>query len=291
MLTTTAPTSTPEEEKKADEQKSADRAFEDGLPLAARVNGQPIFLETYEKQVAQYEQELKTQEVDIAGDDGQASLTQIQKHILEGLLEQQIIEQQAPNLGIIITGEEVEAKAQENIAQLQNQAQFEEWLVKNDLTYQEFLANLQSQLLANKVFENVTQNVPETADQIQLRHIRVETEATAQTIIEGLKIGESFIALAQQYSSVEETENNLSWFPKDTGLFPGEVETIAFSLKPGQVSGPIQTSLGFYIIKLENKEVNRALTPDMLQLLKKQIFDDWLMELRSSAVIEIYVDL
>jgi len=174
---------------------------------------------------------------------------------------------------------------------LPDQAQFEEWLVNNDLTYQEFLANLQAQLVANEMFEHVTQDVPDVADQIQLRHIRVAEEATAQTIIAGLKAGESFSTLIQQYSLDEDTQDNPGWFPKGVGAFPSEVETIAFSLQPSEVSGPIATSLGFYIITLENTEADRPLTPDMLQIVKKQIFEDWLLEQKSSATIEIYVEL
>lgn len=286
---TSMTTSTFKEEAKAEEQQTIDRAFEDGLPLVARVNDQPILLKTYEKQVAQFEQALKTQGIDIASDDGQAIFIQTRKQILEGLIEQLIIEQQARNLGILITREEVEAKAQENIAQLQDRAKFEEWLVNNDLAYEEFLAALQSQMVATELFGYITQNVPQATDQIQLQYIRVEEEATAQAIIERLKKGESFAALAQQYSLAKDTGDNLDWFPKAVGLFPSEVETIAFSLQPGEVSGPIQTPLGFYIIQLENKEADRPLTPDMLQILKKQIFDDWLAVQKSSTAIEMYV--
>ena len=228
------------------------------MPLAARVNDQPIFLETYEKQISQFEEALKTQGVDTTSDDGQANLSQLREQILEALLEQLIIEQQARNVGILISQAEVEAKAQENIAQLQDQAQFEEWLVKNNLTYQEFLANLESQLVANEMFEYVTRDISNTADQIQLRYIRVEEEGAAQTIIEGLKRGENFVTLANQYSLTDDTKANLSWLPKGIDLLPNEVETIAFSLQPGEVSGPIQTSLGFYIIKLETREANRV---------------------------------
>ena len=278
-------------EEKEEDQEAISRAYEDGLPLAARVNDQPIFLETYQEQVTQFEQALKGQGVDITSENGQAVLAQNQKQVLDGLVEQLIIEQQAKSLGVIVTREDVEAKAQENIAQLQDQAQFEKWLANNGLTYQEFLTNLESQLIANEVFENITQNVPETADQIQLRYIRVEEEVTAQTIIEALKTGATFDTLAQNFSLDEDSENFLDWFPKSVGLVSGEVENIAFSLQPGEVSGPIPTPLGYYIIKLENKETNRPIAPEMLQLFKNKIFDDWLLEQRSSAVIEIYIAL
>ena len=49
-------------------------------PLAARVNGQPIFLADYEKQVAQFEAALSDQERDLNSEEGQAALAQIRRH-------------------------------------------------------------------------------------------------------------------------------------------------------------------------------------------------------------------
>jgi parvulin-like peptidyl-prolyl isomerase len=270
------------------------RAFENGLPLAARVNDQPLFLETYEQQLARFERALRTQGVDITDREGQARLNHIRQQVLEGLLEQLIIEQQADKLGITVTEEEVDTRIQEAIIQLEGQEHFEVWLADNNLTNQDFIVSLRSQLIAKRLFEHITRDLPDTAEQIQLRVIRVEDRDMAQSFIEQLRNGESFATLAKAYSLDEvgrANAGNLGWFPKNVGVVPPQVEEIAFSLQPGEVSGPIQTPLGFYTIKLENKEAKRSLTNRMLFILKKQTFDDWLMELRSSTKIERYIAL
>jgi foldase protein PrsA len=267
-------------------------AVENERPLAARVNDARIYLETYEKQVAQMTQALQAQDVDLTGESGQDTLTQVRRQVLEALIDQQIIEQQAAQLGITISDETVEAEAQENIGQ--DTAQFAEWLAANNLSYEEFKSTLRSQLIAGKLFEYITRDIPETAEQIRLRHIQVADEATARTLIEQLKTGADFATLAQAQSLDENSRANggdLGWFPRGLGPIPAEVEAAAFSLQPGQISGPIQAALGFHIIKLEEREANRPLNQEMQQALRQKFFTDWLMKQRASASIERFVEL
>lgn len=277
-----------------EEDTVSNRAFEGNRPLAARVNGQPIFLDTYEKQVSQLEQALKAQGTDTTSGQGQEALTQIKRQVLDSLIDQLIIEQEASKLGIAVTEETLEAKIQESIAQGPGQAQFEEWLAANDLTFETFKETLRSQLITSQMFEYITKDVPETAEQVQIRQILVSEEATARTIIEQLKNGADFALLAQEQSLDESSQangGNIDWFPREVGLVPPEVEAMAFSLQPGEIHGPIKTPLGFYIIKLENREIERPLTPDMHQALRQQTFMNWLKEQRSLTTIQKYIDL
>jgi len=255
--------------------------------LAARVNDQPIYLDTYQQQVSQLEQVLQTQEFDPASDVGQTRVADLQRQVWEGLIDQLIIEQQAAALNLTIPDERLEAKVQESIARRQGQANFEAWLTENNLTFDAFKESLRAQLIANQLFEQVTASAPETAEQIQLQHIRVATADAARTIIEQLKAGASFTALAQEESL--DTAVEPKWLPKGTGLLPHRAEEAAFSLEPGQINGPIETDQGFYIIKLSGREIERPLTIEIRQRLKQRIFLDWLSDQRSTAVIEIYV--
>jgi len=275
----------------ADQQGAANRASEDGRSLAARVNNQPIFLDVYENQVAQFEQTLKAQGLDLSSQKGQEKLAQVRQQVLNSLIDQVILEQEAARLGLTVTDAALAAKVQENIAQKPSQAQFEEWLAANNLTLEEFKDTLRSQLIANQVVEHITNSVPDTAEQVQIQQILVADEATARAIIEQLKQGMDFAALAQQYSLDESSRANggrIDWFPRGLNLAPPEVEAVAFSLQPGQVNGPIKSPLGFHIIKLENREATRPLG-DKQQALKQQIFMKWLTEQRSLTTIEKYV--
>lgn len=143
---------------------TADGAFEDKRSVAVRVNHQPIFLETYEKQIVRFEQTLVKQGVDLTSERGQAALAQVRQRILETLIDQSLIEQEATRLNIVITEQAIEVKVQENIAQVQGQAQFEAWLTANDLSYEEFRETLRTQLIANEVFAAITRDIAENTE-------------------------------------------------------------------------------------------------------------------------------
>ena len=160
-------------------------AIENGRPLAARVNNQPIYLDVYEAQIAQIEQALNRQQT--TGEiDPTARLTELRQQALDGLIEQEIIEQQAEALGITVSPAEVEVEAEKIIAEMDEMelpTQFERWLEGNGLTEATFLSSLQSQLIANRLFEQVTQNEP---DQEQKNLVFNEwfSEKRAEAIIE-----------------------------------------------------------------------------------------------------------
>lgn len=264
-------------------------ASEDSQPLAARVNGQPIYLATYAKQVAQIEHAYAEQGVDLSSVAGQQLVSQSHRNILESLIDQVIIEQQAARLGIAISEEELKAKVRDSIGQAQNQAQFEAWLVANNLTLEEFESTLRSQLITKRVFSHLTGDVPDVAEQIHVRQILVADRETALAIIRQLKNGAEFGVLAREHSLDENSRidgGDLGWLPRGLERLPIELESAAFSLEVGQVSGPILTAHGFHIIKLENREAERPLTNDLLLALKKKAFSDWLMAQRSSTMIE-----
>ncbi len=86
-------------------------------------------------------------------------------------------------------------------------------------------------------------------DKIRCSHILVEKLSVAQEILERLKKGESFAALAQQYSidGSRKRGGDLGEFGR--GMMVKPFEDAAFALKPGEVSGIIKTQFGYHIIK------------------------------------------
>lgn len=86
--------------------------------------------------------------------------------------------------------------------------------------------------------------------QIRVSHILVQTEASAQQVLDRISKGESFEAVAREMSTDRGTANkggNLGLFGRGD-LMP-EFEKVAFALRVGEVSKSVKTSLGFHIIK------------------------------------------
>jgi parvulin-like peptidyl-prolyl isomerase len=266
---------------------------QDGRPLVARVNGQPIFLDVYEKQVAQFEQALTEGGVMLEGEEGQAQLTQIRQNVLNGLIKQVIIEQAAVGVGIRITDEELEATVQESIALGQGQEAFDQWLAENNMTMEEFRQTQRAELLTGQMIERITASVPNTAEQVHARHIRTSDPDKAQSLLDELEVGANFADLARRESEDASTGANggdLGWFPRDAPLMPAQVLEAAFALQPGEISGVVKSDLGYDIIKVEAREANRPLTPEMHLYARQQAFEIWLAEQLAHAVIERYVD-
>ncbi len=267
-------------------------ALVDGRPVAVRVNGQPIFLDDYERQVAQFEQSLVAGGVDLNSEAGQRQRQQLRSQLLEGLIEQTIIEQEAASLGITISEDQIETKAQESAGTAADQEHFEQWLAANEMSYGDFKETLRAQLIAGQLFEKITADIPDSAEQIRLRHILVAEEDEARQLIEQLKNGADFATLAAEHSLDEESRmagGALGWFPQGAGVVPIEVERMAFSLQPREVSGPIPTALGFHIIQVEERQAARPLKTELLQTLKERAFTEWLAEKKATDQIEIFV--
>ncbi len=87
------------------------------------------------------------------------------------------------------------------------------------------------------------------ADKIRCSHILVEKQSQALEILERIKKGESFSALAQEYSidGSRRQGGDLGFFGR--GMMVREFEKAAFELDVGEVSEPVKTQFGYHIIK------------------------------------------
>jgi parvulin-like peptidyl-prolyl isomerase len=256
-------------------------------PLAAMVNGQYIFLADYELRVAQYEQALLEQGIDPDTAEGQAYLEEARREVLEGMIDSVLIEQGGIALGVTLSDEELEAQVEADIAAGGGQIAFDEWLQATGQSRDDYKEMLRQSLLSQRVVEVVTADVTAEAEQVHARHIMVETEEAAREILAQLQGGADFVSLARERSLDLATKDNggdLGWFPR--GLVAEELASAAFALQPGQVSDVIHLGEGYHIIQVVEREAARPLEPETYMELGLAVFEQWLADLRASAVIE-----
>ncbi|MDZ4381933.1 MAG: peptidylprolyl isomerase [Parvibaculum sp.] len=82
------------------------------------------------------------------------------------------------------------------------------------------------------------------------RHIIAESEQQAAKIAAEIKDGKSFDAAAEEYRAPGSSgdDGDLGWFRRED-MVP-EIAEPVFSMKPGDVSGPVQTQFGWHVIQL-----------------------------------------
>lgn len=261
-------------------------------PLAATVNGRYVFLADYEHRVAQYEEALLAQGLDPSSEDGKARLAAVRQEVLDSLVNYALIDIKAAELNVTLTDAEIEAQVEADIQAGGGQTAFDDWLKATGQTRDDYQASLREALLWQRVMDVITADIPATAEQVHLRHIIVDSQESADLVLAQLQAGADMAQLAREASLDVATRDNggdLGWFPR--GLLEPELETLAFSMEPGELAGPIDFGQGYQFVQLLEREAERALTPEMQSDLERATFERWLEEQRAAAKIEQFVEL
>ncbi len=110
-------------------------------------------------------------------------------------------------------------------------------------------------------------------DRVKVAHILFKTtgktpaevatiEKTAADVLNQVRVGANFADLAKKYSedSTAQAGGELGWLVH--GQTVAAFDSMAFSLKPGEVSGLVKTEYGIHILKVEDKQVAHLQTFD-----------------------------
>jgi len=252
---------------------------------------------------------------------------QLRKLILNSLIDQKLISQEAQRLGIAPTEEDIdkaingilskkgitmEALA-ENIADQGGTIEDYKGEIKRHLT--------KRSLIGREIRKRVTVTQEEIGnyyrkhrsdyegkETVRLRQIliivprdcdvetREKKRSFAEETLKRLRNGAPFGLLAAEVSQgpASQTGGDLGYIEK--GLILPEVDTVAFSLKKGETSGIIETSVGFHIIQVVDKRGAGIKPPESVReeivekLGSKKVeekFQEWLKEQRKKSLIEI----
>ncbi len=245
-------------------------------PMAATVNGEGITVREFTAQVAAY----KNAQTSLGKT---ASEQDASKAVIEDLIAQVLLAQAASAAGFQLSDSALQAKLDALQEQAGGAEQLTKWEQDNGYaTPDEFRVALRRSLESAWMRDKIVSAVPKTADQVHVQQILLYNDTDANAVLEQLKIGADFNALAAQYDP--NTRGELGWFPKGYLLEP-KIEEAAFALQVGQYSDVIQTSAGYSIIKVLEKDPSHPLSPDAYLALQQLALQDWIAKARAAAAV------
>ena len=270
----------------------------------AIVNGRPI---TY----LQYQDVLKRL-VPVNSAESVEDLLEIKKDLVNRLIEEELILQEAARLAVTVSDGEVSAEV-EGLKDEYGEESFREAIAERYGTFENWKERIRRKLLIRKTIDRVTAlgALPTEADALQYYEehadaYEVPEQARARMIVvadneEALKIRASltqanFASIAKEKSLSPEKAagGDLGFFGR--GDMPQEFEDVVFSLKPGQISAVVKTEYGYHIFLLEEKrkagelkfsDVKDRIMDTLALEMSDDKFVDWMVGLKKSAEIKV----
>ncbi len=245
------------------------------LDQIAAVVGNEIILKSevdYQVQLAAYQNKLNPDD------------PALRKRILEAMVDDKLILTQAILDSVTVSDDDVnrqlDARIQNLIKQVGSQEKVEQiYGMSISKIRNEFKEDMRKQLIIDKEKENkfgdmkvsplevrnfyneYKDSLQEVPEEVTLSHIfivpkpsgkaREEAYAKAEALLDSLKHGADFAELAKKYSQDPGSASDggdLGWAKR--GQFVPEFEHAVYALKPGEISGIVETQFGFHIIQL-----------------------------------------
>lgn len=246
------------------------------------------------------------------------SSEELGSYVIEYLLNDHLLRQEAARRGVSVSLEEVEAQAKAMFGfapssalvdsassltptpdpALEYASQLTAFLsdlkTRANVTTEDFFTFVESQIILEKMTLILGSDVPLTGEQVHARHILVADEATALEVLAKLAAGETWEALAAQYSTDSanaQQGGDLGWFPR--GIMVESFENAAFALGAGVTSDPIQTEFGWHIIQVLERG-DHPLPEDEVTNARRAATQEWLssqldgVDANGRSIVEVF---
>ena len=259
--------------------------------LAARVNDAPITLEQYEAELRRY---VAGQPNPPAFDspEGQTLASQLKDTVIDALIEQTIIDQEALHRNIEVSDADINTELKTVKEKAGGETRYQAWLLANQQTDLDTRQQVRQELITSVLIKKVLADLPQKAEYIHAYHIVVASQFEAEEILRELQNGAQFEALAQSKSIDDSTRadgGDLDWFTRGAGaVLWTEVEDAAFALQPGETSPIVKSPIGYHIIRVTER-ATRDLTDTDRTYVQHEALRNWINQLKSNAKIEKYV--
>ncbi len=180
-----------------------------------------------------------------------------------------------------------------------DEEKFEEALENEGLTLEQAREEIRAQLMQEKLFEKVTENVEISDEDVEayyeenkeqftqpasrdVRHILVKTKKKADELHAEIEDGASFAQLARQNSEDTGSKKSGGKLPVQQGSTVPPFDEAAFELDTNELSEPVKTTFGWHIIMPISDIEPEQVTP--LEDVRDRIREQLVSERSNSAV-------
>ena len=243
-----------------------------------------------------------------SGEKLEEKIRSMKSDLLEKLIEDRLILQDAQKNNIKIDDSRVKAKIAEVKKRYRTDAEFQRALMEQGLVEADLQTRIKEQLLMYNIVDakirkrivvkpsEITDyysqnqwrfNLPEERD---FQSLILEDEAKANSIYEQLKSGKDIVEVGKENSVTVNT------FLAKQGELKKEIEDILFNLVSGGLTPPLKIKDKFYIFKLNNVslprqqtllEVQDAISESLMEAKMQEEMAKWLDEIKKAAYIKI----
>jgi parvulin-like peptidyl-prolyl isomerase len=230
---------------------------------------------------------------------GRVDLSVIPFQYLQDLLNAEILRQAAPGLGLRITPENIDTAIKDRFyptppagqetdpGQLDREFEnnYQTFLTQVRLSEEEYRTLVEEQLLEAQLTSLLAGNIPEKPKAVEVEWIRLEHGGgvVPQEVRDRLTRGEDFAVVAAEVGQpvgFADQNGYVGWVPEgafpdlDETLFGNEEEKVE-PLAVGEISDPISTQDGVYIVRKKSEAQEHELTDLMRRKLNLQMVENW----------------
>ncbi|MBM3254465.1 MAG: hypothetical protein FJZ16_09450 [Candidatus Omnitrophica bacterium] len=257
------------------------------------------------------------------GDELEFYSEQARKEVLERLIEDRLILQEARRQKILVTSDDINQKLSELREKFSSDEEFEKSMAGSSMTMGRLKERIREQLMMARFFDkeicskivvnpqeitNYFRNNPDkfrNPQRVRVRNIttkfknsteRLSANRKIKEALSLLKQGKDFKEVARQYSEGTNAESGGELGLIKKGEMRDEIDRIIFNLKEGEISDIIETESAFNIFFVEEKiasheknleEVKDQIQHILFQEKLKERFNEWVEKLKKDAYISI----
>ncbi len=288
--------------------------------VLARVNGQDVTK-------ADFDRLIKNMELGAGQKIPAERRDEILRRSLDQLITYTLLQQESKARKIEVTKAEVDARVAEMRKQFPSEAQFRKALGERGMTVERLQEDARIDMVITKMMESEVATLPAATDQeardfyqknpekfqqpeaVRASHILIPTQnadaatkkqmrTQVESVLKMAKTGTDFGQLAREYSKDRSAAQggDLGFFPR--GQMVPQFEQAAFALKPGEISGIVESQFGFHIIKVTERrpastvpfeQVSGQILQFLTEQKKAQRAEAFVGELKKRARIEVLV--